>query len=101
MAIVAGNYLMEHGYRIPEDIAVSGFDGIRMEKYCVPRLTTGIYNLEGFINTFFILLMRSYRKRTVRRTGRFTTKCSWEDPAAVTVSCRSTLPLNGTVKTGH
>lgn len=62
MAIVAGNYLMEHGYRIPEDIAVSGFDGIRMEKYCVPRLTTGIYNLEGFINTFFHIIDEELQK---------------------------------------
>lgn len=56
MAIVAGNYLTERGYHIPHDIAVSGFDGIHMEKYCVPRLTTGIYNLEGFIDTIFHII---------------------------------------------
>ena len=56
MAIVAGNYLVERGYRVPEDIAISGFDGIHLEKYCVPRLTTGIYNLQGFIETVFQII---------------------------------------------
>ncbi len=56
MAIVAGNYLTERGYHIPHDIAVSGFDGIHMERYCVPRLTTGIYNLDGFIDTIFHII---------------------------------------------
>lgn len=56
MAIVAGNYLVERGYRIPEDIAVSGFDGIHLERYCKPRLTTGIYNLQGLIETIFEII---------------------------------------------
>lgn len=58
MAIVAGNYLNERGYRVPEDIAISGFDGINLEKYCMPRLTTGIYNLQGLIETIFEIIDR-------------------------------------------
>lgn len=44
MAIVVSNYLQDRGYRIPNDIAISGFDGMELEKYTRPRLTTGIYN---------------------------------------------------------
>ncbi len=32
--------LQEAGYRIPEDIAIVGYDDIRMAKMCAPRLTT-------------------------------------------------------------
>lgn len=67
MAIVAGNYLTERGYHIPHDIAVSGFDGIHMEKYCVPRLTTGIYNLDGFIDTVFHIIDDEIGKEDYRR----------------------------------
>lgn len=63
MAIVAGNYLTERGYNIPRDVAVSGFDGIHMEKYCVPRLTTGIYNLDGFIDTIFHIIDEEIQKK--------------------------------------
>lgn len=53
MAITVCSYLQERGYRVPEDIAVSGFDGIEMERYNNPRLTTGIYNIDGFIDLMF------------------------------------------------
>ena len=32
--------LMERGYRIPEDIAIAGFDNIMWTKYVIPKLTT-------------------------------------------------------------
>ncbi len=40
MAITACQMLRAFGYRIPEDVIVTGFDGIELEKYCIPRLTT-------------------------------------------------------------
>ena len=40
MAIVACRMLSEKGYTIPDDIIVSGFDGIEDEQYNTPRLTT-------------------------------------------------------------
>ncbi len=40
MAIAACKVLKEHGYRVPEDVIVTGFDGIELEKYNSPRLTT-------------------------------------------------------------
>ncbi len=40
MAIGAITALSEHGYRVPEDIAVVGFDDIRLAAYLNPPLTT-------------------------------------------------------------
>lgn len=49
MALPIVNYLQKNGFRVPEDVAVSGFDGIDMERYSVPRLTTGVVNNERMI----------------------------------------------------
>ena len=32
--------LVSAGFRVPEDVSVSGFDGIAMSRYCVPVMTT-------------------------------------------------------------
>lgn len=40
MAITVCEVLAERGYYVPDDIVVTGFDGIEQEKYCHPRLTT-------------------------------------------------------------
>ena len=41
MAIAVCQYLFKRGIRVPEDVIVTGFDGIALEKYYQPRLTTG------------------------------------------------------------
>lgn len=56
MAITVCSYLQEKGYRIPEDIAINGFDGIEMERYCRPRLTTGVYNVDELIQKLFEII---------------------------------------------
>lgn len=53
MAINVSNRLQQEGYRVPEDIAVCGYDGIDMEKYCRPRLTTGVSDIDEFIRLMF------------------------------------------------
>lgn len=40
MAITVCNVLKEHNLRVPQDVIVTGFDGIELERYCTPRLTT-------------------------------------------------------------
>lgn len=40
MAMTANKYLIEKGITAPDDIILTGFDGIDMEKYHFPRLTT-------------------------------------------------------------
>lgn len=45
-AMTALRVLRENGYRIPQDIIVTGFDGIELEKYSVPRLTTAAPDID-------------------------------------------------------
>lgn len=40
LAIGAVNYLLDHGYRIPEDVCVAGFDDIPLSSLLRPKLTT-------------------------------------------------------------
>ncbi len=46
MAIATSNYLQDHGYRIPEDCIVTGFDGILQANYHLPHLTTCTQNYD-------------------------------------------------------
>ena len=45
MALEVCSVLKKHGIRVPEDIIVTGFDGIELEKYHTPRLTTCAVNI--------------------------------------------------------
>ncbi|WP_309128856.1 LacI family DNA-binding transcriptional regulator [Microbacterium sp.] len=40
LALTVLDYLSEHGVRVPEDVAVTGFDGIAASLACTPPLTT-------------------------------------------------------------
>ena len=57
MALPIVNYLQKNGFRVPEDVAVSGFDGIDMERYSVPRLTTGVVNNERMIQRICAMII--------------------------------------------
>lgn len=57
MAMTVCKCLQEKGYRVPEDVAVSGFDGIEIERYTRPRLTTGIRNEEEFVRMLFDIIV--------------------------------------------
>lgn len=47
MAFTVCEVLKENGYRVPEDVIVTGFDGTAAAKYCRPQLTTCDQNLPG------------------------------------------------------
>ena len=47
MAIAVCLKLSEYGYKVPDDVIVTGHDGIEAEKCHSPRLTTAITNIEG------------------------------------------------------
>lgn len=49
MAIGAIKYLKEAGYQVPEDVAVTGFDGIREAMEHIPAITTSKHDFEGLI----------------------------------------------------
>jgi len=59
MALTVVRYLRDKNYRVPEDIAVSGFDAMDMEKYSNPRITTGIYDIDALVHTLFRIISES------------------------------------------
>lgn len=42
MCFTVIDMLEEHGLRVPDDVAISGLDGLESERFCSPRLTTGV-----------------------------------------------------------
>lgn len=53
MAITAYDRLTEAGYRVPEDILLTGFDGIQEALHHTPSLTTAKRDFEGTIRATF------------------------------------------------
>ena len=56
MALTVNDYLKKKGYRIPADIATSGFDGMDIEEYSNPRLTTAIHDVGELIDRAYEFL---------------------------------------------
>lgn len=53
MAIECMRVLKSHGYRIPEDVIVTGYDGVELEKYYSPRLTTSEFDIDALGEAIF------------------------------------------------
>ncbi|MCM1307519.1 MAG: GGDEF domain-containing protein [Butyrivibrio sp.] len=53
MAIECMRVLKGHGYKIPEDIIVTGYDGIELEKFYSPRLTTAEFDIDALGEAIF------------------------------------------------
>lgn len=68
MAICICNELADAGYQVPKDTIVTGFDGIEMERYVVPRLTTAQQNIDMCGATAVDIIER------VRRGGKYVEK---------------------------
>lgn len=51
MAITTANVLKRHGRRVPEDVIVTGFDGVHEVKYSVPQITTCLCSFEHLAET--------------------------------------------------
>ncbi len=64
MAIAAFKYLSEAGYRIPEDIAVTGFDGIREALEHIPSITTAKHDYYEAIACSYRILEQYFRGET-------------------------------------
>ncbi len=47
MAIAVCAFMSEHGYSIPEDVIVTGFDGVPEAEYTIPQLTTCKENFDS------------------------------------------------------
>ena len=46
MALTVDAVLKSHGIHVPDDILLTGFDGLGLEKYCSPRLTTACDDID-------------------------------------------------------
>ncbi|MFH0260557.1 LacI family DNA-binding transcriptional regulator [Vibrio barjaei] len=46
MAIGAITYLLEHGFKVPEDVSVCGVGGGNMSRYYNPKITSLVYDFE-------------------------------------------------------
>lgn len=58
MALTTVNYLKSHGYKVPQDVIVTGFDGIDIEKYHSPRLTTSSVNTQLLCESLFEYIVK-------------------------------------------
>ena len=68
MAIVTVQVLRKHGIRVPEDILVTGFDGITLQKYYVPHITTASPDIDMVgIKALEIIISALRGNRTVSK----------------------------------
>ena len=61
MAMEACRKLREAGMNVPDDVLVSGFDGIELEKFHYPRLATSIYNVDEAAEVSVDIMDKSLR----------------------------------------
>ena len=94
MAITCMRILKEHGYRVPEDIIVTGFDGIDLEQYYSPRLTTAEYRIEDLAEAIIRSVMdnidgkHDMRRRVVNYINRLGGSCGCKKTRAENVEER-------------
>ncbi len=60
MAITVCTELIEHGYKVPEDIIVTGFDGIDDIKYFEPRISSCMTSHENMAKRIAEIIMAQY-----------------------------------------
>ena len=53
MAIAVNDFLKKKGYCVPEDVATTGFDGLKLGEYCSPRITTGVHDVRELIGQVY------------------------------------------------
>ena len=64
MAVGAIRAIQDHGLRVPQDIAVAGYDGIALGRYTVPRLTTIRQNTTVLAERAADILLRCIEENT-------------------------------------
>lgn len=66
MAVTVCSFLQEKGYNIPQDVIVTGFDGINEALLCIPPITTSGINREEMANTLIQIADDIFSDREVR-----------------------------------
>ncbi|MEG6571154.1 LacI family DNA-binding transcriptional regulator [[Clostridium] cellulosi] len=64
IALSLVNKLKRHGYRIPEDISIAGFDDTAHSKLCDPPITTVHISLDEMANMAIRTIMKKINKNT-------------------------------------
>ena len=59
MAMAVCEELQEHGIKVPEDMVVTGFDGLKSAEYFIPRLTTCREDIDGLAELTMKLVIES------------------------------------------
>lgn len=67
-AIGGLKFLLEHDYKIPEDIAICGYDGIEISQLVTPKLTTVKQNIKEIGNKTANLLIDKIEGKEVKNT---------------------------------
>ena len=77
VAIGAVSAIWDHGLRVPEDISVVGFDGLKIGEYYCPKLTTIEQNVEQLAKRGYEMLLECIEEDTPARheTVPFRLKC--------------------------
>ena len=92
MAIVCSQFLQNHGYRIPEDCIVTGFDGISEANYHVPHITTCTQDYDTMGKEVIAAAIRLHRGLPVEPTRiidfhiLYSQSCGCEKPAPLNIN---------------
>ena len=71
MAITACEVIFNHGLNVPQDIAVTGFDGIEQEKYNFPRITTCRRDLDKFAKFLYDIINKALSGQQMNKVYKF------------------------------
>ena len=92
MAIVCSQLLQNHGYRIPEDCIVTGFDGISEANYHVPHITTCTQDYDTMGKEVIAAAIRLHQGLPVEPTRiidfhiLYSQSCGCEKPAPLNIN---------------
>lgn len=91
MALTVLNVLNNHGIRVPQDVLLTGFDGLELEKYCTPRLTNACDDVE-LLGTEIMKMVEN----TIKTAGRepYDVKIPFQTKFSESCGCMPTEPCN-------
>ncbi len=90
MAVTAGRFLQNRGYHIPEDIVITGFDGIMEAEYFVPPITTCTQDYDTLGEEVF----RVIRKHAAGEFFEMNHSIAFHMKKAQSCGCITTMPYN-------
>lgn len=66
MAIAAANELKAAGYKIPQDVMITGFDGINEIYFCEPKITSCLCNYEAMAKCTVQLISKASQGESIK-----------------------------------